>query len=161
DYLDAETWEWDGTSWSQKFPAHTPSARAGGSMAFDSKRGIVVMVGGYDGFVGLSDLWTWDGTDWSNPVPEGTPNVPVDRVGEVLAYDSARDKIVLYGGKNQGIGPSEDCSDALWEWDGAAWTKIALSPAAELSARTFGCSSGFQGYYDEARGATTLTNAQW
>src|SRR5262245_10460881 len=44
--IDAETWEWNGSSWS--FRSITgPSWRGAHAMAFDSARGVTVLFGGY------------------------------------------------------------------------------------------------------------------
>src|SRR5580765_7461768 len=45
-YLLGDTCTWDGTDWTQRFPAHFPSARYYTSMAYDAARGQVVMFGG-------------------------------------------------------------------------------------------------------------------
>ncbi len=43
-----DTWEWDGTQWSQQQPAHTPGQRSGASMVYDSDRHRIVLFGGSD-----------------------------------------------------------------------------------------------------------------
>src|SRR5260370_14548436 len=42
-----DTWEWDGSQWTQDWTSATPSARAGHTMALDAN-GRVVMFGGSD-----------------------------------------------------------------------------------------------------------------
>src|SRR5690349_7726680 len=37
--MNNETWEWDGTTWTQKFPAVAPSPRTAFGMVYDSARG--------------------------------------------------------------------------------------------------------------------------
>ena len=44
-----DTWEWDGTTWAQKFPANTPSAKLIYSMTYDPILGEVLMFGGFSG----------------------------------------------------------------------------------------------------------------
>lgn len=39
----ADTWEWDGTDWSQQFPTTVPQHRESHAMAYDMNRNIVVM----------------------------------------------------------------------------------------------------------------------
>jgi len=87
-----DTWEWDGTDWLQRTPAHQPSARDGHAMAYDSARGVVVLFSGY-GL--LSDTWEWDGTDWTQRTPTQQPS---GRLAHAMAYDSARSAVVLFGG---------------------------------------------------------------
>src|SRR2546427_652082 len=58
-----DTWEWDGTSWSQ-VPSSGPSVRSGHAMAYDTVRGHVVLFGGTLGHSGVyfGDTWQWNGT---------------------------------------------------------------------------------------------------
>jgi hypothetical protein len=72
-YLMNDTWTWDGTDLTQRFPAHSPPARQLMGMAYDSTNGRVLMFGGTDG--GGDDTWTWDGTDWTQRLPR-TFNIP-------------------------------------------------------------------------------------
>jgi hypothetical protein len=102
----AETWTWNGTTWTQRQPAHIPPAVTGHSMIFDPDLGGVVLFNGgsagaqgYDligtrGFYN-NQLWLWDGTDWTQVL---SPTVPGPRGNESLAYDAARHSLVLYGG---------------------------------------------------------------
>ena len=41
-----DTWEYDGTTWTQRTPATAPSARYGHAMAYDSTRQVTVLFGG-------------------------------------------------------------------------------------------------------------------
>src|SRR5262249_6415135 len=41
-----QTWEWDGSAWTQRLPAVSPPPRFGQAMAFDRARGRLVMHGG-------------------------------------------------------------------------------------------------------------------
>jgi hypothetical protein len=58
----ADTWTWDGTTWTQQAPATSPLARDSAAMAYDTASSSVVLFGGENtnlkGFV-LSDSWTW------------------------------------------------------------------------------------------------------
>ena len=44
----ADTWTWNGSTWTQQSPATSPSARYSTSMAYDSATGNVVLFGGFD-----------------------------------------------------------------------------------------------------------------
>ena len=59
----ADTWTWDGTTWTEQTPATSPPARAGATMEYFD--GQVVLFGGYNGTSYLNDTWTWDGTTWT------------------------------------------------------------------------------------------------
>jgi len=133
-----DTWEWDGTAWSQR-ASSGPAPRTGHAMAYDAARGRIVLFGG--GLRGqlLGDTWEWDGTVWSQRASSG----PVARNEHRMAYDSARGRIVLFGG--DGIG---GLHGDTWEWDGTAWTQPASSgPTARY---------GHAMAYDAARGRVVL-----
>jgi hypothetical protein len=120
DVLD-ETWELDlrQRTWLRRYPAHSPSARSGSSMVYDEARGVSVLFGGYhesdDSFV--NDTWLWDGVDWTEAAPATRPQA---REYHVLAYDSLRDVVVLFGG--MGLYPPGTFND-LWEWNGVNWSE--------------------------------------
>jgi hypothetical protein len=54
-----DTWEWDGTSWTQRAPVLSPSKRFGSASIFDSRNGQVVMFGGRQ-FDDLDETWTYE-----------------------------------------------------------------------------------------------------
>src|SRR5207244_114050 len=65
-----DTWAWDGTTWPEPRPAHTPSARQGAAMAYDAAHQQIVLFGGSNNASGgLGDTWTWDGSDWTEQSP--------------------------------------------------------------------------------------------
>src|SRR5262249_50147450 len=74
---------------------------------------------------------------------------PSARQLHAMAYDSARDRVVLFGGNT--TNPSTYYADT-WEWDGATWVKRLPSVAPY---------SGYGGSmaYDSRRGRTVLF--QW
>lgn len=122
-----ETWEWDGSNWTNlTLPSvndsNTPPARNGGAMAYDAKRGRTVLFGGYSysasrGITMLRDTWEWDGTNWFNrtSLSFSTANTPSARDYAAMAYDGARQRIVLCGGE---VSPG---SSETWLWNGDTW----------------------------------------
>jgi len=132
-----DTWEWDGESWTQ-VQAAGPSPRAEAAMAFDSRRGRVVLFGGHDraGEAGrrLGDTWEWDGKRWV----EMKVTSPSPRNGATQVYDSVRGKIVLFGGSTQ-----TGVLGETWEWDGKQW----IENRAALTQGRFNCVMA----YDSAR----------
>ena len=114
--LFGDTWEFDGTTWTQK-QVTGPAARNSAGATFDSKRGVVVLFGGSgpDGFFG--DTWSWDGTAWRKLAATG----PEARVMGYMAYDRNRDRVVLFGGRKGW--PDGDLNDT-WEWDGNSWRRV-------------------------------------
>jgi hypothetical protein len=111
-----DIWEWDGVTWVDKTPAGLkPSARYRHAMAYDSARGRVMLFGGLDtNGIKQEDLWEWDGTTWTNKTPAGLK--PSARESHAMAYDSARGKLVVFGGDDGGL------KNDIWEWDGTSWT---------------------------------------
>jgi hypothetical protein len=141
----SDTWEWDGTTWTQRRLAASPSARSGHTMAYDPAHQRVVLFGGAHD-IGtsssfLSDTWEWDGATWTQQNSAGSPPA---RRESAMAYDAARQRIVLFGGASS----SSRFSDT-WEWDGATWTQ--RTPAASPPAR-----SGHALAYDSARQRVVL-----
>jgi subtilisin family serine protease len=110
-----ETWEWDGKTWQQRFPAHAPSNRYGHSLTYDSARGVCVLFGGFAGSAASGETWEWDGIDWTLRTPATSPD---GRFLHAAAYDSDRGVTVLFGGR---VG--FDLDDETWEWDGTNWTQ--------------------------------------
>jgi hypothetical protein len=118
-----DTWTWDGSRWQEQHPAHVPNPRARAAMAFDEKRGVVVMFGGEGETTTYTATWTWDGADWTLMDPA---TVPPARHFAGMAYDAARGVTVLFGGTMPGVR-----LDDTWTWDGAGWTRqAAAAPAA-------------------------------
>ena len=121
----ADTWEWDGNDW-MRVATEGPPPRGGGAMAYDSRRGRVVLFGGASVGPGLehNDLWEWDGARWHSIVPDQQPGAPAGRGLHGLAYDSARGRLVVYGGFVMGNGRPHPIDDtATWEWDGGRWLR--------------------------------------
>jgi uncharacterized protein (TIGR03437 family) len=107
-----DTWVWDGSNWTQKFPQHNPPAQSAHAMAYDSAHGQAVMFS-------LNDTWLWDGSQWT-PFP---PTGPSGRYGHAMAYDSAHSQVVLFGGADANNNPVPTVLGDTWIWDGANWTQ--------------------------------------
>lgn len=135
-----ETWEWDGTLWSQRMVAG-PSPRYYAAMTYDADRGVTVLFGGFSGDsqIHFNDTWEWDGTAWTQRFVSG----PSARREAVIAYDALQQRTVLYGGWNG----ATYVGDA-WHWDGEEW---AASTATGPSPR-----SGAHMSFDVERGTSVL-----
>lgn len=117
-----DTWEWDGHAWAES-NVNTPGARDHHAMAYDEARGTTVMYGGEDAGANdatsrfPSDTWTWDGSRWTRiTAPSGGPG---GLVHHAMAYDSRRQRVVLFGG----FAPETPRSGDTWEWNGAGWDR--------------------------------------
>ncbi|MBK8101525.1 MAG: hypothetical protein IPK26_30970 [Planctomycetes bacterium] len=123
-----DTWEWDGTTWTQRAPAFVPTERESHVMAYDLQRGRTVMWGGQDfNFNLLTETLEWDGTNWQNRNPA---NSPPGRLLAGMCYDLTRGVCVLFGG--------DDGTNLLadtWEWNGTNWAQVttAAAPAGRIS----------------------------
>src|SRR5713101_3429350 len=126
------TWEYDGSTWTRRVVAG-PSARDGAMMVYDSRRKKMVLFGGESPQIGCDDssanlcggTWEYDGTLWTrNLQPQQQAVHPLPRVGAAMAFDSNRDKVVLFGGSyGNGIHPLSE----TWSYDGSAWTQLSPS----------------------------------
>ena len=142
-----DTWEYDGTTWTNTTPVGAkPSVRMGPAMAYDAARGLVVLFGGMAGTY-LSDTWEYDGTTWTL---RSTTTHPPGLYQAAMGYDRVRERMVLFGGKDQG---GADGTNQTWEYDGADWS--LMSPATSPPLRTNGTLA-----YDEHRGTLVLYGGQ-
>jgi hypothetical protein len=97
-------------------------ARTSHALAYDAGGRHVVLFGG------LSDdstdahppsLWAWDGGRWRCIAADGPPG----RADAFLAYDAARGRLVLFGGRVFLPARQVRYLRDTWEWDGARWTR--------------------------------------
>lgn len=115
-----DTWEWNGSSWTQKHVAG-PTPRMDAAMTFDEDRGVVVLFGGMRESTReqFGDTWEWDGIEWRQVATTG----PAPRLLDTnsLVFDDARGVSVLFGGQtltNLWYGDT-------WQWDGHTWTQLS------------------------------------
>ena len=142
-----DTWGWNGSRWEllgQRGMA--PSHRHSHAMAFDARRGRVVLFGGYDKQARgrrLSDLWEWDGRRWQRvSQPRARPK---PRAWHAMTWDSKRQQVLLFGG-NLGRTPS----GALWSWDGRQWRRLQASGATPRPRSNFAMA------FDDRRGVLVV-----
>jgi len=93
----SDTWEWDGTDWTEVTPASSPvSPRYYHAMAYDPAVGQVMLHGGIGEFGAVGDAWFWNGSAWAPVLP--TTEAPPPRGHQALAYDGTRRAALLFGG---------------------------------------------------------------
>lgn len=133
-----DTWVWDGVNWSQKSPQNSPPARSSHAMAYDAGHGQVVLFGGADDYTTVfnmpeifNDTWVWDGSNWTQKSPK---NSPIARVDCAMAYDSAHEQVVLFGGGAAEDYPYHD----TWTWQGGTLPPPVPSISGVFSASGFG-----------------------
>jgi hypothetical protein len=117
----AETWVWNGATWTLLTPATSPPKRYSCAMAYSPALGAVVMSGGYDnnGATSRTDTWKWDGTTWTQLFPATTPS------------NLGGGSLCVLGSNLYELDPSG--LNFTWQWDGTDWT--ALTPALSPSTR--------------------------
>lgn len=117
--------------WTDVTPALTPSPRFGQSLCFDPVRRVTWMFGGGPYQEATDELWSFDARTglWSRAAPAG--DRPGARRFANLAYDTRRNRILLWGGVTGGNAALSD----TWVLDPArlAWSRIepAAAPPSE------------------------------
>jgi hypothetical protein len=113
----ADTWEWNGTSWTQRGTGGPPG-RSGHRMVFDPTRQCVVLYGGvsYQGGVRYTDTWEWDGSVWRERF--GIPSAGVYGAFD-MAWDSTLQRAIVFGGLLNGTD-----TDRVSTYDGTAWSVL-------------------------------------
>ena len=110
----SDTWEWDGTNWTQSsiIPANSrwnPGSREGQSMAYDPRSERVILFGGTTAAGPQQDAWSWDGTEWTRLSAQSVP-IPSVRAGSQLVFDTVGNRMLLYGG-----GTDTSFNNDMWE----------------------------------------------
>jgi len=94
-----DTWEYDGTTWTQVNTPASPIGRWAHAMAYDAARHRVVLFGGYGPVYPqgsqLGDTWEYDGNTWVQVFSDVSPT---PREQHAMAYDLVRQRVVLFGG---------------------------------------------------------------
>lgn len=120
----SDTWEWDGSDWTNRVTTTTPPGLYGPQMAYDASRGVTVMckgnIYGYFGWFMNTNQWEYNGTDWTNKTPAVMP--PMYEVGP-LVYNPQRAVVELFNfGTTNGstISPGGYCK--LWTYVASSMT---------------------------------------
>jgi hypothetical protein len=105
-------------------PATRPAARQGASMVLTNQGPLLFGGALVSGYPVYGDTWRWNGTTWLQLT---TPVAPAPTAFGAMAYDGARNVVVLLGGFT---------SNETWEFDGVAWQQRfpAQSPLPRLRA---------------------------
>jgi hypothetical protein len=120
------TWRFGSAGWVHLTDAG-PTDRGRAAGATDTQRGRVLLFGGRvgPGLVFTDQTWSWQGNTWTLLTPAQSPP---GRSNHAMAYDAARDRVVMFGGYVNGLNGS------TWTFDGATWTQAATTgPAARES----------------------------
>jgi hypothetical protein len=137
-----DTYEWDGSNWTERYSDSTPDVRTSMGLTYDAARAVTLLFGGYSVDHPLNDTWEWNGSGWNQQFPDRSPS---PRYAFAMSYDAARGVTVLFGGIDQ----SGSTLGETWEWNGTNWAQP--TPTTAPPARS-GCSL----VWDTARGTTLL-----
>lgn len=95
-----------------------PEPRNSANLIYHNKLGKVLLLDGFikEPLTEQIKIWSWEGNNWKLISDKG----PMARTFGGVAYDSKRDKVVLYGGRTW---PTEKMviKEDTWEWDGKNW----------------------------------------
>ncbi|MCA8970119.1 MAG: hypothetical protein KDC95_10060 [Planctomycetes bacterium] len=114
-----DTWEFDGTTWTQIQTTTSPSARSGHTMVFDPIRKLTYLFGGRDVSSNRNDTWSFDGKDWKFVT---TTVVPPGRGYHTMAWDDITGRSMIFGGY-----AATALADA-WAFDGTNWASMPGGP---------------------------------
>jgi hypothetical protein len=124
-------WELEGSDWQVVDPAGGPDTTIlRHAMVYDEANDAIVVFGGdtpTSSQVGTANMWIYrvggDSTpQWTERKRDGDEPWPEARWGHSLAYDSDRERIVLFGGRSGNV-PAQRSFNEIWEYDGA-WRKV-------------------------------------
>ncbi len=132
-----ETWAYDPDSntWQNMETPNPPPLRFGSRMVYDAESDRVVLFGGADVFTFqmLSDTWTYDyeSDTWTNMEPA---NSPPPHFFHDMVYHQAGDRIVMFGGYDEGSGLYRNDT---WAYDTNTNNWTELHPATPPSPRSY------------------------
>ena len=134
-------WGWNGERWRRVTEGGPDMLLLGGS-AYDAKRNVLVMYGGYSwsGNTCVRETWEWDGETWAQKKAES----PTACDHHKMVYDAVREEIILFGGGDE----DQNLRTETWSWNGEQWT--SLSTDAPPGRAHFGF------VYDSVHGQTLL-----
>jgi hypothetical protein len=135
-FNDAWAFDLDGETWTQlkanRVADDEPRPRYGQSAALDNQ-GRVFISHGFSDQGRFDDTWVFDPATarWTKLDPAGGVK-PLKRCLHEIVYDSAADRMLLYGGCSSGFGPCPQGD--LWAFDMQTQTWTELAPAGPVPA---------------------------
>jgi hypothetical protein len=125
-------WSFDGDVW-HELTTDGPPNRQSFAYAYDSEKNQLVLFGGVsrdattDANIFYDDTWIWDGRVWRSVSSSTHPSARAD---QVMAYDSVRKRVMLFGGS-----AGTDLGDT-WVFENNQW--IQLTGGVQPTPRRFG-----------------------
>ncbi|MFI5299206.1 MAG: hypothetical protein ACHREM_14005 [Polyangiales bacterium] len=173
----ADTWEWNGATWTKRTDAPFPFNDGRGfqmGTAWDSGRGVIVAFGGGYGQVVDNNLYEYDGKAWTVRA-ENSGSIPGIRALAAMAYDVEHAVTLMFGGSCFS-GCAANILNDFWAWDGSNWTNLVADGAATMGdagtsvpSRRRAAAMGYDPKRkvtvlfggEESAGAGTISNDTW
>ncbi len=116
----ADIWTWQDGIWKQRGGPYDNSSLDHHAMVYDAGHQQLIVAGGKNyRYVAQNRTLTVTGSTVESLATEG----PSPRHSIGLAYDDARGRVLLYGGKEY-EGSEQIPRGDFWSWDGTNWTEI-------------------------------------
>lgn len=114
------TYTWNGNDW-VAYSGTEPDRRYGSPLVYDGTGALMFSGRANNGASFYYDTATWrfSGGTWNELSTTGSPT---PRRNHSLAYDSVRDRVIMFGGEN-----GSNLFGDIWEFDGTTWTEITAS----------------------------------
>jgi hypothetical protein len=94
-----DTWEWNGSTWTQFSVTEGPVNRLGHRLVYNSDAQRVCVFGS-SGYTTGEDLWEWNGSTWTQRT---ILNTIEEKYTRTLAYDGANHALVTFGGRGSDV----------------------------------------------------------
>lgn len=150
-----ETWHWNGSSWSQLLLSNAPSHRTGHSMV--AVGNTVLLFGGATVTGVVNDTWRFQGGSWTQLQPTRSPG---PRRDASMAYDAARQRVVLHGGLVGGSIAPQPIGET-WEWDGSDWLQQFTTTQPPVGTWPMVATSGGVAMQDDAGSLWLWNGSPW
>lgn len=129
-----DTWEFTNGRWTNVTAASTyaPTARVGASLAYDRKTEYLVLFGGRQGGLTLSETWKFANGNWSHLFPGTHPSARSNATLLYVANLFVPAGLLLFGGLNVTGAPTND----TWEYQAGAWRDVSALSGPPPAARS-------------------------
>jgi hypothetical protein len=161
-----ETWEFNGTAWTNVTRSGNPGYRFGAELTYDAKDGYLLLFGGSVPGSFPNQTWEFSNGNWTQLHPKVSPP---PRALEGLAYDAAAGYVVMYGGVTFAGGGFDQYGNGLndtWTFSGGNWTNMTAT-ASPVSGPPLGARYAMGFDYDPTANAIVMfggsadANATW
>jgi N-acetylneuraminic acid mutarotase len=135
DLNDTWTYDYNTNTWTNRTPSTAPPIRAGHGLAYDSESDRTILFSGWQSGSGGTlvhwvDTWTYEysSNTWTNMSPVVTPP---GKLTPSMAYDSESDRVILFGGLDDG----GTYSGETWAYDFNTNNWTLMNPSTNPSDR--------------------------